>query len=88
MIPDITKYIVVRVEEDRIVPVYTYEFTATDTSDVNSASAYSTAELAKQAAQVLTQMSAMSGGNQIFEARVLTTTIREIEEEAPEGGIE
>lgn len=84
---DITKYIIVRINGDRIIPVYTYEFTATDTSDVDSASSYSTPELAIQAAQVLTQMSSMNGGSQIFEARVVTTIVREIEEEASEGGI-
>ena len=74
------KYIVVSVLEGTERPVYVYEFTANDTTNFDSATAYEDADTAKSSAELLTQMALLNADPKTFVAKKVTTIVESVEE--------
>lgn len=60
-------------------PVYVYEFSANETSNVNDATKYDTQEEAVQSADLLNQMATLQNEGKTFEAKKVTTIIEDVE---------
>ena len=73
------KFIVVSILDEVEKPVYVYEFSANESSDISQATTYDTQSEAVQAADLLNQMATLQGTGKSFEARKLTTTIEGVE---------
>lgn len=73
------KYIVVAISGEVEKPVYVYEFSANESSDLNQATSYDTQGEAVQAAGLLNQMATLQQTGKIFEARKVTTIVEGVE---------
>ena len=73
------KYIVVSISGEVEKPVYVYEFSANETSDLNQATSYDTQGEAVQASALLNQMATLQQTGKIFEARKVTTIVEGVE---------
>lgn len=73
------KYIVVSISGEVEKPVYVYEFSANETSDLDQATSYDTQEESEQSADLLNQMAELQQTGEMFEARKVTTIIEGVE---------
>lgn len=73
------KYIVVSISGEVEKPVYVYEFSANETSDLNQATSYETQEESEQSADLLNQMAELQQTGEMFEARKVTTIVEGVE---------
>lgn len=73
------KYIVVSISGEVEKPVYVYEFSANESSDLSQATSYDTQGEAVQAAGLLNQMATLQQTGKIFEARKVTTIVEGVE---------
>ena len=75
----VEKYVVVSISGDVERPVYVYEFSASETRDLNQATSYETQEEAMQSADLLNQMATLQQTGKTFEARKVTTIVEGVE---------
>lgn len=73
------KYIVVSISGEVEKPVYVYEFSANETSDLDQATSYETQEESEQSADLLNQMAELQQTGEMFEARKVTTIVEGVE---------
>ena len=73
------KYIVVSILGEVEKPVYVYEFSANETSDLNQATSYEAQEESEQSADLLNQMAELQQTGKTFEARKVTTIVEGVE---------
>lgn len=73
------EYIIVSVLGEVEKPVYVYEFSANDTTNLASATTYEELDTAVQSANLLTQMMTLQGESKVFEVRKVTTTVEGVE---------